>query len=206
MAMVLRIDDILADLKPLPSVQTRLVCAAVAERAAPVFRVCGRRSSQSTVRDALNALWQSDEPLTRYRKAIRALPEARQDDSHALEYHAGVMLHVLYEALGSGGRGKSDAVANCFGAAASMWDGVDVMLTAKPGQTFQYDPKNPPVPGRLESLELRAQMADLRTVMTSTAEVSRLPTQLRKQAKRASKTFESAMPRLAAAHKKKPRG
>jgi hypothetical protein len=196
---VLTIDDVLADLQPLTNVQTRLVCAAVVERAAPVFRACGRRSSQSTVREALKALWRIDEDLSRYRKVIRALPEARQDDSHALEYHAGVMLHVLYEALGSGTRGKArGAVAHCFGASASLWDSIDVMLTARPGQTFRYDPKSPPVPGRLGAFELRAQIADLRTVATTTLPPPRLPALMRTQAKRASRTFEAAMPRLAA--------
>ena len=196
---VLTIDDVLADLQPLTTLQSRLVCAAVAERAAPVFRACGRRSSQSTAREALKALWLIDEDLSRHRKAIRALPEVRQDDSHALEYHASVMLHVLYEALGSGTRGQArDAVANCFGASASLWDGIDVVLTARPGQTFRYDPKSPPAPGRLETSELLAQVADFQTVTTITLPPARLSTLMRTQAKRASRTFEAAMPRLAA--------
>lgn len=46
---------------------------------------------------------------------------------------------------------------DCVESIASFCDGIDVILAAAPGQTFRYDPKNPPPPGPFETKELEAQ-------------------------------------------------
>jgi len=180
--MAVTLEQVLAAAGELEPWKRRAVCAATAERWAVIFRTLGRPSSQQTFEAAIDALWSSVASGTRsdFAMQIRRLPEANQDDSHHPEYYAGRTLEILWRALKCTG---ADGASKCIDCAASLADDFDTIVTAAPGQTFRYDPKNPPPPGNIQSQELAAQAGVLDSLRAAAAADEAVIEKLRREAR-----------------------
>ena len=192
-------DDIHAELQRADAWKVRVMCAAAAERTAPLFRHFGRSGSLATFEAGLDAAWSAvtSRPGSSAKQAARRLPETQQDDSHNPEYYAGRMLEILVRALDYASTGRRTAAAACIECTAGICDDIDVLLTAAPGQTFRYDPKHPPPPGKFEAKELAAQaelLALLREASPSAAAIDGARLLARERATQ----YESVVPKLRA--------
>jgi hypothetical protein len=130
--------------------------------------------------------------------ALRRLPELKQDDPHRPDYHAGCALVLLLRSLDYASTTDLDKAKDCLYDVASLCDGIDVTLTAAPGQTFMYDPKNPPQPGELETKELRAQVELLESLRAAAAPDAALIETLRQRARADAAIYEAIVPHLTA--------
>jgi hypothetical protein len=189
-------DQILTALVRLERWKVRAMCASAAERAAPIFRKLGRRDSLRTFNAALDTAWTVIRPGGggKIKRLVRRLPEASQDDSHNPEYYAGRMLAVLFYALDYASTDDSKKASQCLEHAGSICNDFDTLLTAAPGQTFRFDPQNPPPPGESEIKELEAQ-AEVLELLRDASPDKALIESLRRRARRAS-TFGSTVARL----------
>lgn len=184
------VDEIITRLEEMDAWKVRAMCASGAERVAPVFRKFGRAASLPTFETALDAVWTavpSGRPA-KLKGTLQRLPETRADDSYKREYYANRTLHILSLAL--------DGVTDCLEEITSLCDDFDTLLTAAPGQTFRYDPKNPPPPGEIETEELRAQAEVLGLLRDAAAPEPALLESLRQRAREQSALYDQAAPRL----------
>ena len=198
----LTIDQILTELGGVAAWKARAMCAAAAERAAPLFQRLGRPESQPTFEAALDGVWAAVRAGGggRLKRPLRRLPEARQDDSHNPEYHASQTLRVLFDALDHASTKDEARAPRCLEAITSLCDGIDTMLTASPRQTFRYDPKHPPPPGELESHELRAQAELLESIGEASAPDAGSIDSLRRRARERASIYESVVSPLLSSH------
>ncbi|HUP44829.1 MAG TPA: hypothetical protein VM779_04885 [Thermoanaerobaculia bacterium] len=156
---MMTLDEIIAELDGMDAWKLRAMCASAAERVAPMFRRLGRAASMPTFEAGLDAVWAavaSGRPA-RVKGALRRLPETTADDSHSREYYANRALLILFRALDCVSAGGNDSARSCLEEVADFCDGIDTVLTSAPGQTYRYDPKNPPPRGEIETEELRAR-------------------------------------------------
>lgn len=194
----------------------RVMCASAVERAAPLFRRLGRPASQETFEAGLNAVWDvaATDRIARTKSAryaegahslrlvmrmLKRLPEAKLDDPHRPVYFAGCVLVLLVRALEYATGGSADKAKDCAYEAAALCDGIDVSLSARPGQTFIYDPKHPPRPGDLEKKELRLQSSLLRRLRGVMTPDPSLLAELRESARADAAIYEAVLAGLAAA-------
>jgi hypothetical protein len=177
------LDELVRETDGMDPWKRRAMCASAVERIAPIFRRFGRAGSLPAFEGALEAFWTavaSGRPRPP-RRALTRLPETRADDSHTRAYYAGRALLILFRALDclSGTRNAG----GCLDEMASICDDFDTLLTAAPGQTFRYDPQNPPPPGEIETAELRAQGEVLRLLRDAAAPDAALIESLRRRAR-----------------------
>jgi hypothetical protein len=190
-------DQILAALQRIEPWKARAMCASAAERAAPIFRKLCRHTSRPTFDAALDTAWSAIRSGGggKVKRLVRRLPEASQDDSHNREYYAGRMLAILFYALDYASTDDAEKASQCLEHTHSICDAFDTLLTAAPGQTFRYDPKNPPPPGAIEKQELEAQAEVLELLRDATPDKAFTGSLRRRSRKRAS-TFGSTVARL----------
>ena len=190
------LDEIVAELTRVDAWKVRAGCASAAERAAPLFRKFGRPESLPAFQAGLAAAWAAvaSRGGANEKRVLRRLPEADADDSHNPEYFAGQMLGILFHALDYASTGTIAKATLCIEHTASLCDGIDVTLTAAPGQTFRYDPKNPPPPGELETKELRAQADVLELLRDASAPSDALIAGLRRRAQEHASMYEAVVP------------
>ena len=191
------LDQILAELERADAWKVRVMCASAAERTAPLFRQLGRSQSMATFEAGLAAAWSAATSRAggQEKQAVRRLPEATQDDSHDPEYYAGRMLEILWRALDYASTGRRPAAVGCVESTAGICDDIDVILTAAPGQTFRYDPKNPPPPGPFETKELHAQAEVIELLREASPSSATIETVQRLARERAA-LYESVVPQL----------
>jgi hypothetical protein len=198
-------DQILAALQRIEPWKARAMCASTAERAAPIFRKLGRRKSLPTFDAALDTAWTAIRSGGggKVKRQVRRLPEASQDDSHNPEYYAGRMLAVLFYALDYASTDDAEKPSQCLEHTDSICDAFDTLLTATPGQTFRYDPKNPPPPGEIEKKELETQ-AEVLELLRDASPAQAFIESLRRRARKRASTFESTVARLFSARRARP--
>jgi hypothetical protein len=184
------VDKIVTQLDGMEPWKVRAMCASGAERVAPIFRRFGRAGSLPTFENALDAVWTSvaSGRPAKVKGSLQRLPETRADDSYKREYYANRTLLILSRAL--------DGVTDCLAEITSLCDDFDTLLTAAPGQTFRYDPKNPPPPGEIETEELRAQAEVLALLRDAAAPEPVFLESLRQRARDQAAVYDKAAPRL----------
>lgn len=191
-------EQVSLELVRLPAWKRRAMCASAAERVAPVFRRFGSRGSVRAVDAALDLLWRAV-PSGRPRVGkvgLRRLPEAKADDSHSRKYYAGRFLLILRLAIDSMTKSDPGKAGRCLAEVLSLCDDFDTLLTSAPGQTYRYDPKHPPIPGRIERFETRAQLAVVDKLRGAEAPDERLLDLLRKRSRKDGSIYDAATRRL----------
>jgi hypothetical protein len=204
-------EQILEELDDMDAWKLRAMCASAAERAAPLFRRLGRSGTLSTFEAALDGAWDAiaaggfearttitARTASRAKLARRLMREAKHDDSHRPDYYAGAALMVLVRALDYASTGDLDKAKDCLYEIDALCDGIDTRFTAAPGQTFMYDPQNPPPPGQLETTELRLQVEVLELLRKAPASDATLLKSLRQRARRDAAVYEAIVPQLTA--------
>lgn len=196
--MTMTIEDIVEELDEMDEWKVRAMCAAAAERVAPMFRRFGREGSMPAFQTALDALWaavDSGRP-PKVKGSLQRLPEIRADDSYKREYYAGRTLMIVAAALDCVSAADSENAGSCLEEVANLCDDIDTLLTAKPGQTFRYDPKNPPPPGEVQTKELDAQAEVLGLLRDAAAPDAAFIESLRQRAREHASLYDTAAPRL----------
>lgn len=192
------VEEIGAELGRMDDWKARGMCASAAERVAPMFRRLARPASIPAFETGLDALWAA----VRSGKAagvkgdLQRLPETRADDSHRREYYAGRALWILVAALDCVAAKDRRTAANCLEHTAYLCDDLDTLLTSAPGQTFRYDPKNPPPPGEIQTEELRAQTEVLDMLRDAAGPEPHFIEALRRRAREHASVYDAAAPRL----------
>jgi hypothetical protein len=191
---MMTLDEIVADLDGMDAWKLRAMCASAAERVAPMFRRLGRGASLPAFETGLDAVWAavaSGRPA-KVKGSLQRLPETRADDSHSREYYANRALLILFRALDGVLAGDNDSTESCLEEVADFCDGIDTLLTSAPGQTYRYDPKNPPAPGEIETQELHAQAEILGLLRDAAAPEPAFIQSLRQRAREHSSMYDAA--------------
>jgi hypothetical protein len=137
----------------------RAMCVSALERVAPVFRRFGRGPSQPTFEAILDAAWLALlSGRFRVSKAdVGRFPETKADDSYTREYYANRVLLIVRRTIDCLDQSHRRSAERCLGEVIDLCGDCDSMLTSAAGQTYRYDPEKPTPPGRIETLEYRAQ-------------------------------------------------
>lgn len=136
------------------------MCAA---SISPIIERFAQAATKRAVQRAVTALWQSalycatDPDVTAARALLDSLPESDCDDSNVPAHNVmaalGVVAYAL-DVLAQQDSGSSTILA-CT-EAASRYAGYDHALTHG-NQIKKIDPRSPPAPARLESLQIDSQ-------------------------------------------------
>lgn len=149
----------------------RWQCAALAtvcaESVSPVIARFARPATRSAFRQGLDIAWKSvrdrmiDLRVESVRAALNDLPESSVDDSNLPAYEAMIALSILAYSLDSivddTARSTSDA---CTGAR-DFFASCDVVLLPVGTPPIVVDPRNPPPPGPLESVQIHSQFQSI---------------------------------------------
>jgi hypothetical protein len=137
------------------------MCAASVR---PVIARFSRLATLQLFEEGLSAVWESardglaNSRIVPIRAALEGLPESMCDDSTLKTYEVIVSMGVLAYALDS--ITKNDFASRARDAcalAANCYSGYDHVFSHG-NRPLKIDPRNPPQPGRLESLQIRAQL------------------------------------------------
>jgi hypothetical protein len=188
----------MGELDDLDGWKRRALCTAAAERAAPLFRKLGRSQSAAVFEAGLDAVWAAVEAgsLKGIKGPLLRLPEAKSDDSHLPEYFARIALQILFRAADQASSRDVQKAVDCLESIGSLCDDIDTALTAAPGETFRFDPANPPPPGEVEQHEHRAQVEILELLRAAAAPDAKLLGTLRNRARKQSALYAAVVPRL----------
>ena len=154
--------------------------ALAAMCAASVLPVIDRFAQPATLKafeQGLDAAWKSARSRATDRQTVPALtalgrlPESNCDDSNVPAHDVMEALSILAYALDAIIESDSERwVKYSCTSSAGCYSGYDYVLVFG-NQTRKIDPRNPPPPGRLESLQIRSQI-HLIEVMRNATELS----------------------------------
>ncbi len=156
--------DIATALAGLNKWQGAAVAAMCAASMVPMIERFAQPATRQAFKRGLDTAWKSaregalDSGASAARATLDELPESMCDDSNTPMYEVMVALGVLSYALDAVNRDDSvrNAKEACF-LAANHYSGYDHVLVYG-NQIRTIDPRNPPPPGRLESLQIQSQL------------------------------------------------
>jgi hypothetical protein len=156
--------DITSGIAGLDKLQRASVAAACAESMSPIIVRFAQSATRRAFEQGLDAVWKSvrdgvvDSRVVPARATLNDLQESTCDDSNIPAYEVMIALSVLAYALDTIIEDDSRhwAIDACT-AAADHYSGYDNVL-ARGNQARRINPRNPPPPGPLESLQIQIQV------------------------------------------------
>ncbi len=193
MNQIQEIRSMIRNLNYLQQVTFALACA---EHVAPAFYHLASSASAPVYQETLAAAWQAAAegtlPSLDGQRALD-LPESEVDDPYRRDYFAMRALDVLRFALETISRTRNQNWVDlaCCGAL-DIYSDFDGFEAGWPRGTI--DPRDPPPPpGRLKSLEIRAQRATLE-MLQSNAPTAEIGNRVREHASVASQQLDAIVP------------
>ena len=176
------------------------LAALCAETMLPVITRFAQSVTTAAFKDGLDVAWNSavagrSNPRTsNAQQVVSRLPESNCDDSHVPAFDVMAALGALAYALDAITAGDSGLCARySCSAAASCYSGYDHALEFG-NQARKIDPRNPPPPGRLQSLQLRMQRHSIEKMRIAERLSHNSVEELRESANRVASELDRALP------------
>lgn len=143
------------------------IATMCAQSVLPVITRFAQPSSRQAFKQGLDSAWRSaeqkalDSRALETRATLSDLPESKCDDSNMPAYEVMIALSVLaYTLYAMIEDNSAHWVVDACTAAADHYSGYDTVL-ASGNRPRRIDPRNPPPPGRFQTLQIQAQIRSI---------------------------------------------